>query len=257
MSDLAFIQETIRRAQLYRDIEHLHMRVRDDCLQIVGTSRTKAASVMASSVHETSLNAQGCLGSLPYLRSILDSEFAPHLDLQVDTKPTQSGSERISELIFHNKKVTMVYRATDASVHNVVGPKPLKSDDWEITFVWPTAEVENFRDVWKVTQNVSRAQAISARDDIFQMQVRENTVIAKFGNSNNGAELTITEEAEILDGRAWFDAFFMSEHVMSTLNQKGSIPRVSMNKNAMLVEQATELGMFRTILTSRRVDDEY
>ena len=180
--------------------QYIKMKRKDDGdLMAVIDGRDNAIQITAKAKKEIpEFQTQACLGSLPYLKQVLDSSFMrgtdaknTKIDLTVG-KSSNGASNMLKSIDFTTKRLTVKYNATDPFIGDInKKTRPVIATDWPVTFSITDEMLSNFEDVVRIHTSAPKINPKHA--DVFTLVYQEDSVSAQFGDTTHQVSAVLAD----------------------------------------------------------------
>lgn len=195
-----------------KTISHIHCNLTPE-KHLYLAAPSKDRSIEFQAVSKTpcqDIQGVACLGSLPYLRQIINSSFL-NASCEVNISYDTSGKHpSVRTIKFTNgDKMEMQYTATNPYMNNfLVMPSKQKIDSWPVTFILDKYMVDKIAEM-KTIQAAAPGKNANDVELLTFVCEKSGNLNAIFGDERNPASLYLTNEVERLDQKNGFRAAFI------------------------------------------------
>lgn len=240
-----------------KSISHIHCTLTPEKhLFLAAPSKDRSIEFQATSKTPCEdLQGVACLGSIPYLRQIINSSFlTAACDVNI-TYDTSGKRPSVRTIKFSNgDKMEMQYTATNPYMNNfLVMPSNQKIDVWPVTFILDKYMVD------KITEMRSIQMASASGDvELFTFVCEKSgNLNAIFGDERNPASLYLTNEVDRPDQKVGFRAAFMIDQFIRLAQMidwskaKEGVP-VQLANTALKIMIESKLMEYDIIMTAKK-----
>jgi len=199
-----------------------------------------------------------CLGSLPYLGSVLNSAYfkkGNDLNMELNYETSSNGKTRaLRSILFTTKngKFESFYQATDPFVHNLNKNKPSVIDNWPIEFTINKGVIAEFTEVAKIHKSAPKIGG--DRDDIFTLAYSSEKILAIFGEKGHQSTVILAEDVDYSGVTDSLSALFSLTTVQSLfklIGKSDAVCRVA--DKALKIELETINGFYFFVTTAKKL----
>jgi len=255
-----FVFEILERTMPFKEeLKYLNLK-RDQAGTVVAAMPCpgRVISVQAACLKEMpELVAPACLGSLPYLHSLLRSKYMKgdkDFEITFNNKPGTDGSTTVlRSLAIKAGGMESFYQATDPFINNLNKITPPKVTDWAVMFGVDRSFIEEFEEVSKIHAMAERGL------DIFSLGFDGKAVMASFGQRVNQTSVVLTTNTEALhstvrSGSDKMSALFAVKEFKGLFKLLGGSGIMMLAPKALKVESDSEMARYTGVLTAKKLE---
>lgn len=258
-----FVFEILERTMPFKEeLKYLNLK-KDQAGTVIAAMPCpgRIISVQASCRKEMpELVAPACLGSLPYLHSLLRSKYMKadkDFEIAFNNKAATDGSTTVlRSMNIKAGAMESFYQATDPFINNLNKITPPKITDWAVMFGVDRSFIEEFEEVSKIHAMAEKAF------DVFSLGFDGQAIVASFGQRVNQTSVVLTTNAESLQpggqsGKHKMSVLFAVKEfrgLFKLLGDRLGSGIMTLAPRALKVESDSEIAHYTSVLTAKRLE---
>lgn len=236
-------------------VTHIMVKEKDGKAIAAAKSKDGSISIMARSLGEVPGFAHvACLGSLPYLRSAINSSYMAEGNLDLSFDEASDGKTQMlrSIQLSGSNGFSVFYQAVDPFINKLIRIKNPAALDYPVAFVINDAFISNFDEIHKVHMQAPKMG--TDLDDIFTLAYDDGKMVGLFGERGHSSTVTLTDEVEVEPGTDKVNAMLSISRFRSILKLVGKNGGAGfLSDKALKVDTETRTVGYEFVTTAKKV----
>lgn len=253
---VVFLDDLIKKIDPFnRTVTHLHINRKNGEVSAAAPAKDRSLELHAKCKEDVpELEGVACLGSLMYLKQIINSSFVKSgLRTELKFGPTANGKlEALRSITFRGgNRYQAFYQGTDPFIGNIIMPSKAKIESWPLVFAVSAKMAKEFKEA----RAISAAAPSIRQENVFELSYADGAMVASFGEGNQQSSLVLSDAVEELDKINKRSAYYMTDLVLPILNMCGEDGMiVYFSEKAIKFEFETDVAEYSIIMTSKIVE---
>ena len=201
-----------------------------------------------------------CLGSLPFLNSIVNSAYfsgkaksVSNMELNYDISSNGKTNALRSIDFTSGKKMEIFYQATDPYINDLTRVKKATVKDWNVKFQITPTLIADFMEALKIQKAAPKIGG--DRDEVFTLSyTQDNEIIAVFGEKGHSTSIVLSKQVEESEDVNVITSLFSIVNFQAILKLVGKKEATCfLADKALKVEMETDQAFYSLMTTAKKL----
>ena len=199
------LADLLANTEPFRDsISHLLLK-KTEAGDIVAAAKSRDGNIAVTArakIDAPEFHDVACLGSLPFLNSIVNSAYftgksrsVSKMKMNYDISSNGKTKALRSMEFSSGKKMQIFYQATDPYINDLTRVKKATVKDWNVKFKITPTLIADYMEALKIQKAAPKIGG--DRDDVFTLSyTQDNEIVATFGEKGHSTSIVLSKQVE-------------------------------------------------------------